>query len=284
MIHIATIHWRDDCWVDLQLDALKKHSSESYRTYAFLNHFSGDSIEKHTGKFDYVSCENIQKHSIKLNLLADIISFASDNPEDLLVFLDGDAFPIADYAAFARKHLSERKLIAVKREENNGDQQPHPSFCITTVGFWREIKGSWEQGYRWKNCEGKLVSDVGGYLLGILNNHNINWLELLRSNHKNLHPIFFGIYGEIVYHHGAGFRPNTSLFDRLKAEKKVKSYCLSKIFNFLPASRFTDKLRDRFHPSNKTVKIKDEEARVLSAEVFDSLQNDSEWYRHLMPK
>ena len=119
-------------------------------------------------------------------------------------------------------------------------------------------------------------------MLGILKDHNINWLELLRSNHKNLHPVFFGIYGDIFYHHGAGFRPNTSRFDRLKAEKMVESYCLSKIFNFLPESRFTHKLRDRFHPSSKTKKILNEEARVLSAEVFDSLQNDSEWYRYLM--
>jgi hypothetical protein len=50
------------------------------------------------------------------------------------------------------------------------------------------------------------VSDVGGNLLRELELTKTPWVEVLRSNRKNLDPIFFGIYGDIVYHHGAGFR------------------------------------------------------------------------------
>ncbi|HWX74567.1 MAG TPA: hypothetical protein VNZ05_04625, partial [Solirubrobacteraceae bacterium] len=32
------------------------------------------------------------------------------------------------------------------------------------------------------------------------------WTEVLRSNRKNLDPVFFAVYGDAVYHHGAGFR------------------------------------------------------------------------------
>ena len=34
------------------------------------------------------------------------------------------------------------------------------------------------------------------------------WVQLLRTNGSALHPMFFGIYGNVVYHHGAGFRDN----------------------------------------------------------------------------
>ena len=34
----------------------------------------------------------------------------------------------------------------------------------------------------------------------------IEWRPLLRSNGTDLDPLYFGIYGDVVYHHGAGFR------------------------------------------------------------------------------
>jgi hypothetical protein len=31
-------------------------------------------------------------------------------------------------------------------------------------------------------------------------------VEVLRSNRRNIDPLYFAIYGDVVYHHGAGFR------------------------------------------------------------------------------
>jgi hypothetical protein len=31
-------------------------------------------------------------------------------------------------------------------------------------------------------------------------------VEILRTNRELLDPLFFAIYGDIIYHHGAGFR------------------------------------------------------------------------------
>jgi len=75
---------------------------------------------------------------------------------------------------------------------------------------WRRIRGDWQSGYRWPAAEGNLVTDVGGNLLGALQQEGIAWLPLLRTNRTNLHPVFFGVYGvygDPVYHHGAGSRP-----------------------------------------------------------------------------
>ena len=68
MIHIATVHWQDDRWIDIQLKYLNNNITHPFKVYAFLNGLERD----HRSKFFYSSSEPIQSHAIKLNLLADI--------------------------------------------------------------------------------------------------------------------------------------------------------------------------------------------------------------------
>jgi hypothetical protein len=212
MIHYLTVHWKQDLWIDKQLESFKRFTSEPWRSYAFLNEIDS----RHYSKFDYVSDEPIEEHAIKLNLLADIAIFNAQSDDDLLCFIDGDAFLIGDYCGFAREQISRYPLLAVRRDENNGDVQPHPCFALTTVGFWRQLKGDWKMGYRWDVTtlnQTIQVTDVGGNLLGLLREKQITWLPILRSNTANLHPLWFGIYGGFVYHHGASFRSKVSRRD-----------------------------------------------------------------------
>jgi hypothetical protein len=106
-----------------------------------------------------------------------------------------------------REGLEKAPLVAVRRAENVGDPQPHPCFCVTSVGTWRQLRGDWSGGYTWPGHRGKLVTDVGGNLLRALELTGTPWVQVLRSNGVDLDPLFFGIYGDVVYHHGAGFRP-----------------------------------------------------------------------------
>jgi hypothetical protein len=158
-------------------------------------------------------------HAKKLNYLADIILKESDD-DDYLIFIDGDAFPIADLFLFLKRILGQYFLAAVRRDENGGDIQPHPCFCATTTQFWKRIQGDWSPGFTWKNSAGMDVTDVGGTLLGVLLQHAIPWYPMLRSNTKNLHPLWFGIYDGLIYHHGAGFRPAVSRIDELTNTSK----------------------------------------------------------------
>lgn len=153
-------------------------------------------------------------HATKLNYLADIILNDSDD-DDYLIFIDGDAFPIADLFPFIERILGQYFLTAVRRDENGGDIQPHPCFCATTTQFWKEIQGDWSPGFTWKNSAGMDMTDVGGNLLGVLLKRAIPWYPMLRSNKLNLHRLWFGIYDGHVYHHGAGFRPAVSRIDEL---------------------------------------------------------------------
>lgn len=210
MIHIATVHWLDDLWVDIQLAYFEKYLPfASYRVYAFLN---GIDADKYRDKIHFISTEPIQAHITKLNLLADEISIQA-NPGDIIYFIDGDAFPVGDIQGYVNNKLKASELIAIQRLENEGDPQPHPSFCATTVEFWHRIEGDWGQGPAWKSTDGRLRTDTGGILWENLQKREIEWFPMHRSNVVNLHPLWFGVYDDLIYHHGAAFRTPCCMVD-----------------------------------------------------------------------
>ncbi|MCI5221094.1 MAG: hypothetical protein D3924_00055 [Candidatus Electrothrix sp. AR4] len=216
MIHIATVHWLDDIWVDIQLAYFEKYLKiGSYSVYAFLN---GIDAEKYRERVHYICTEPIQPHVTKLNLLAEEICRQAD-AEDIIYFIDGDAFPVGDIDRYVADTLKEFDLVAIQRLENQGDPQPHPSFCATTVGFWQEIDGNWGQGPFWKSTADRLRTDTGALLWENLHKRGIDWQPMLRSNVLNLHPLWFGLYHDLIYHHGAAFRTPYCMVDIQNARK-----------------------------------------------------------------
>ena len=215
MIHVLTAHYRTDRWIDIQLEHLERNLERPHRVVADLEGVNGSSEQR----FDLVTDLSAEagislSHSEKLNRLAARVGETAPE-DDILMFLDGDAFPIAPVGAFVEEQLDRFSLAAVRRDESLGDLQPHPSFCVTTVGFWREIGGDWSRGpeWTWTNALGRRVEDVGGKLLW-LQERGIEWSPLLRTNRHNLHPVLFAVYENRVYHHGAGFRPVFERTDR----------------------------------------------------------------------
>ena len=201
MFYVATVHWRSPKWIDIQLAYLRRNMGAPFKTFAVLNGIDPGFNDR----FDTLVTAN-GTHAGKLNLLAAEIA-AIARPDDVIVFLDGDAFPVADPVPAITRALSEGSLLAVRRDENAGDCQPHPSFCAIGVSEWLRLGGDWSPGYVWRNAEGRRVTDVGANLLASLVRSRSSWTPLLRSNLWNPHPLWFGVYGDLVYHHGAGFRP-----------------------------------------------------------------------------
>lgn len=200
MLHIVTVHYASPRWIDIQGRYLREHISVPYQTWTSL-----ELIDPSYGEhFDHVY-EQRGRHPGKLNHLALEISHQAQE-DDLLMFLDGDAFPIADPMPLIEKGLGEAPLIAVRRAENVDQPQPHPCFCVTTVGTWRKLPGDWSGGPTWPGAMGKRVTDVGGSLLRQLELTETPWVQVLRSNRRNIDPLYFGVYGDTIYHHGAGFR------------------------------------------------------------------------------
>lgn len=259
MIHIATVHFQSDRWIPIQKSFFEKHIKNPFRVYAWLN----DVPPVPANTFYYSTREPVKAHSVKLNLLADLIYFDSNRDDDILIFIDGDAFPIGDIETFIREKLGKHKLIAVQRLENNGDLQPHPCFCATTVGFWRAIQGDWNEGYEWKNKSGQITTDVGGNLLKLLRENKIEWLPILRSGGLTERPVLFGIYGGLIYHHGAGFRNPVTRGDMAKAQVKL----IDKIKAVLPSRRWKT-MRRRIVAENK----------IVSEQIFKEIERNPNFF------
>jgi hypothetical protein len=285
VIHVATVHWRSDRWIDIQRHYLDAYLDGPYRAYAFLNDVPGD----HRDKFFYLSTEKIRKHATKLNLLCDVIRFAADDPSDLLVVIDGDAFPVGPLAPLIEERLPEHRLIAVHRYENNRDPQPHPCFCVTTVGFWSEVGGDWHKGYDWADPGGDPITDVGGNLLAALEREGVDWYRLRRVNRVNPHPLFFALYGDerygpVVYHHGAGFREAAGRVTReLHGEREIQSSRFVALLDVLarkgpgPVRR----LSKRHHPVTQLRRELKQQTKELSAQMLDRIRADDEFWREL---
>jgi hypothetical protein len=201
MINVVTVHWQTPKWIDVQLGYLGRNIDAPFRVFASLNGID----EPGSRERFHLALDLSGSHAEKLNELADIVVQQSD-PSDVLVFVDGDAFPVRPLVPWIPTVLRSYPLVAVRRDENFGDPQPHPCFCVTTAGFWRDIGGDWRSGHPWVNSVGTEVDDVGGTLRHELEERNVDWLPMLRTNTHNPHPLLFGVYAHRVYHHGAGFR------------------------------------------------------------------------------
>ncbi len=212
MLNVVTVHWKQEKWIDPQLSYLERNIDEPYRIFTALRGID----RRYWSRFHYAA-DLSGSHPEKLNALADI-AIEQSEPGDKLLFVDGDAFPIRPISAWMETSLDAYPLAAVRRDENNGDIEPHPSFSFTTCGFWKEVKGDWREGGTWVNSIGRTTTCPGGNLLYILADLNIEWLPLLRTNTDNPHPLWFAIYDHHVYHHGAGFRPRYSRMDLYASE------------------------------------------------------------------
>ena len=250
MIYICTVHHKTEAWIRPQSFFIRRHLGVPYRIFACVP-------ESRRARRFYLEVTyepgttESYNHADKLNYLAKLVC-AEALPSDILIFMDGDAFPIAPIKGYLEDKLSRYKLLAIQRRENDGDIQPHPSFAATTVGFWTQIDGDWNPGYTWKDIHGVDVTDTGAMLLKTLNERGESWYPMLRTNRVNLHPLWFGIYDDVVYHHGAGYRDPISRVDLNETG--------------LPKSEFA---RSSEHNKNSR----------LHQKIFRDIQHDAEFYR-----
>jgi hypothetical protein len=237
VLYVATVHYRSPRWIEIQTRYLREHITVPYQTWSSLEHID----PSYAVHFDRI-LDQRGPHAGKLNHLAFEISQEA-SPSDLLMFLDGDAFPIADPMPLVSDALARAPLVAVRRAENVDEPQPHPSFCVTTIESWSTLHGDWTAGPTWAGARGKRTTDVGANLLRRLELTGTPWIEVLRSNARNLDPLYFAVYGDIIYHHGAGFRAGElSPVDRDGAPEPLR---LPRVPLVRPAMRLVNRTRWR---------------------------------------
>lgn len=272
MIHVVTVHHRSEAWIDIQRDYLRRHLAEPFETWANL-----EGVEHRSADFDHV-IPALGLHAAKLNLLAAEVTAVAD-PNDVLIFLDGDAFPIADPMPVVRSGLADGCLVAVRRDENVGDRQPHPCFAATTVGNWAEINGDWSPGHPWAQPGGKQVTDVGGNLLRLLELHDKTWTPLLRTNAVDWHPVFFGVYGGVVYHHGAGFRRRLTRADLATRPPEWLPSLSSRPVVGAPVARL-NRARDKWWARTRREAEQADERREQA--LVEEMRTNHEFYRRFV--
>lgn len=268
MIHVATVHFASARWIDIQLSFLHRNFREPFKTWASLEDVPGDN----GSKFDRVVVAS-GPHAGKLNLLAAEIADGA-RPDDIILFLDGDAFPIADPMPTIHAGLETTSLVAVRRDENAADPQPHPCFCATKVSEWERLGGDWSPGFAWEGPDGRLTTDVGGNLLRALERAAATWTPLLRSNKVDLHPLWFGVYGGIAYHHGAGFRWAVGRADLAGAPRPTPGMHVPLLGR---ASRRFDRARNQRFKARTAAATQELRERMLK-----KIEADPEFYRELV--
>ena len=190
MINIATVHWKSRVFQDIQYKNISKNIND-FRIWAFVDKVSKDNFDS---RYFYCADSGIASHLIKLDRLADLIC-KSSSPSDIIIFMDGDAWPVLPINDFIKESLRKFPLGAVIRKENY-ENYPHPCFMFTTVGYWLKTGISWSKGIKYS----------GDGMLHILNLRKENWTKLFRTKGLAEHPVFFSFYANMIYHHGAGFR------------------------------------------------------------------------------
>jgi hypothetical protein len=265
MLYIATVHYASPQWIEIQARHLREHISVPYRTWSSLQGID-PGYARH---FDRI-LEQGGLHAAKLNHLAMEICHQAD-PEDLLMFLDGDAFPIADPMPLITEALERAPLVAVRRAENVDEPQPHPCFCVTTVATWRTLPGDWTAGPMWPGARGTRTTDVGANLWRRLELSGTPWVQVLRSNRVDLDPLYFGVYGDVIYHHGAGFRTGElSPAHRASAPRPLRPPPLPLVRS---AARAVDRQRWR-----RWERGLEQRHLAQSREIFEKIQRDgSDW-------
>jgi hypothetical protein len=196
MINVVTVHWKSRFFQDIQYENIARNIKD-FRIWAFI-----DKVPKGDGSLDsaryfYHADSGRINHLVKLDMLADLVCNSS-LPDDVILFMDGDAWPVAPIQEFIENSLKGASVGAVVRREN-WERYPHPCFTFTTVRYWRESNLSWSK----KNIN---------HILHVLESRKDGWVEIKRTGGLSDHLVFFSIYGEMVYHHGGGFRLPRSVY------------------------------------------------------------------------
>jgi hypothetical protein len=156
------------------------------------------------------------------------------------------------------------------------------------VALWRELGANWGAGHTWLDLQGRPVTDVGGNMLGALEDAQVDWYPLVRVNRVDLHPVLFGLYGDdvygaLVYHHGAAFRHGLTRIDTqrsdLQAAYRSRS---SRLLRRLPETGGLGALRERLDPWQRQKRRLLADNRRHGERLLARIDRDEEFWSELL--
>ena len=217
MIWFLTPHWKIDKWVKLQSQRILKSGCNKNNTRVIAT--VGKDLGNYCEWFDnfwYYEPEFVlgnkpfSNHWMKLDFLFMRAVCLGAADDDIIIFLDGDAFPIGpEFPLRIFRILSHNNYCFIQEP---AEDKPHPAFFAVRVKDWRSL--SWFPGpFMIMDSDGgssRIDFDIGGSLSDYLDPDECH---ILTHKDCSFHPEFFSTFGDkdgsLVYHHGASFRKHT---------------------------------------------------------------------------
>jgi hypothetical protein len=204
-------------WLELCLRQLRRYTAAgAYRLYVWNNN-TGDSVigELVRGEPDavFMQCPpGLGLSHVHADPLQRLYETARDDGAHYIVTLDSDAFPIAPgWLEELTRAVDQGSVMAgIWRDELQPFIRPyvHPSCLCTTVAFLESA------GLRLDYIDSDQPSgpeDTLSCLTRYAETAGLRCHKLRRSNQRQVHRLMGGVYGELVYHHGAGSRGTDGL-------------------------------------------------------------------------
>jgi hypothetical protein len=218
---------RDDAeraLLELQLDRLRRHTVEPMTIHMVARRVPSDVRAWLTDQPDVRLLDppapadtGSREHAAYLDAL---LHAARATDASHFATFDLDSFPVADdwLGRVLRMLPAGAGVAAVVRHENGDVCLPHPSGTVLTrefvdaydVSFSPDTDGTPE--FRRFLRDSGQRADTGIRLAQTLWAERLPWAQLRRTNAVNLHPVIAGIYGDCIFHLGAGSR--VALFRR----------------------------------------------------------------------
>tara|TARA_B100000029_G_scaffold75958_1_gene67713 strand:+ start:715 stop:1860 length:1146 start_codon:yes stop_codon:yes gene_type:complete len=241
VLYILTLHLGDK-WIDIQKRQIERFVKEPYKVFARLGDHPKDgegwkyelddkkerisgskytdttiTYDKHKDKFDG-AIPGAQHWVHSMGKLIDYLMMNQElKPTDKILLLDSDAFPIAPISDFLEERLKEYPFVSAQEPMHEWDRDPlylipHPMFMMFEA---KHILEDNLTDYLREFVQDKNNNWWGG-VIQWLSERKYKYYALTRSNKVNLHPLYFAIYDNLIYHHWAGSRNMITRPDRLR--------------------------------------------------------------------
>lgn len=204
--------------LQLHLDRIAHHTHVPYTLYATTHRTTERAQALIAGAPNVVVCQTAtteergsREHAYYLDTMA---ARALADGADYIVTLDQDSFPIVDrWIEVLTDSMPVASGVAgVLRVENGDVALPHPSCTLVRRDFFERYAPSYSpdsdftpEFRTFLHTTGQ-AGDTGIRFAYILWAQDLAWGQVLRSNVVNEHYLIAGIYGDVVFHLGAGTR------------------------------------------------------------------------------
>jgi hypothetical protein len=233
MIHIVTLHFGTQAWFDIQKRYITKYTTGDYKVWigTYRNEIPEDfdlpdnwqhmDLDK-----DYPS-DGINEHYAQTEFMYSNYLRDEMKDDDVLIFIDSDAFPVTDKWTQKIQNLFESgsedgpcDVLGIAQPENKGiaatdDYDPYPDLC-----FFATTKKVWEDN----NLEWGLFlpkhQNPGFGMLDRIKAADLALMYIQRTNSFEANSVMFGVYGDMIYHQHCGSR---AIIGRPLATNKAKA-------------------------------------------------------------